>query len=572
MAGKDFRLTAVLAVRDVASPVVKAFSARWQGLAKVVQSTSFSGFQRQMRLFNRSMQDVVENARGVSGMLAGPLAAAAGAVGFSLQQAVSHFAATGDGLDKMSARVGVSVEKLQEWSYAATQSGASQEILEDALKDFGKHMSEIDRGVDTTSGAATLFAHLGIQMRDTAGNMRSVESVFRDFADAIQRNTDPTLRASMAMAVFGENGRKLIPMLQGGSAGLDDMALKARELGVVMSQDAVNSASNLSTDLTNLQMAIGAVGTAIATRISPTISLMAQRLQGLVVANREAFSERFASVAERFAQALEQIDFEGIVGGLLTFSDYAIRAFNAVGGFNTVLYGMGALMAGKTVMAVVSLGSSVMTMIQTFGALATAARTVGVAMAGALGPVSLVIGGVAIAAGVVIANWDRIWPTIQAGASACVDFVGAAWDRMAGRFGAVVQAVLATAKAFFRGDFPNVLRGLDDVVKSVFNVIPDAWAKVSTEWYESVKNTVKKVGGAIRDFFTIGGHDGSTNATAQMPAMLPDQRMSGRIAVDVMAAGGASAALTDVSADGGLQIIGSVGRSERSAVYYGNMD
>ena len=146
MAGKDFRLTAVLAIRDVASPVVKAFSARWVGLAKVVQSTKFTGLQKQLRLFNRSVMDVAENAKNLGSIVGGPLAAAAGSVGFSMQQAVSSFTATGDGLDKMSQRVGVGVERLQEWGYAAVQAGASQETLEDALKDFGKHMTESQRG------------------------------------------------------------------------------------------------------------------------------------------------------------------------------------------------------------------------------------------------------------------------------------------------------------------------------------------------------------------------------------------------------------------------------------------
>lgn len=77
----------------------------------------------------------------------------------------------------MSQRVGVGVERLQEWGYAAVQAGASQETLEDALKDFGKHMTEIATGMDTTSKAATLFDALGIKMKDAAGNMRSVEDV-----------------------------------------------------------------------------------------------------------------------------------------------------------------------------------------------------------------------------------------------------------------------------------------------------------------------------------------------------------------------------------------------------------
>ena len=62
----------------------------------------------------------------------------------------------------MSQRVGVGVERLQEWGYAAVQAGASQETLEDALKDFGKHMTEIATGdghdIESSNALRTLLA------------------------------------------------------------------------------------------------------------------------------------------------------------------------------------------------------------------------------------------------------------------------------------------------------------------------------------------------------------------------------------------------------------------------------
>ena len=79
----------------------------------------------------------------------------------------------------------------------------------------------------------------------------------------------------------------------------------------------------------------------------PTVIRMSDRFRDLAAANREAFSQKFASVAERLAETIEKIDFEGIASAVLTVADYAIRAFNAVGGFNTVLYAMGAIMAGR---------------------------------------------------------------------------------------------------------------------------------------------------------------------------------------------------------------------------------
>ena len=579
MAGQDFRLTAILAVRDTMTPVMKQVSARWGNFRKVIDGTQFKNLQKQVALFNRSMQNVAATAGDVAGRIGGPFLALAGSVGFSLQQSVTNFASTGDALDKMSQRIGITAEQLQEFSYAATHAGAAPEDLEDALKDLGEHMAEIANGIDTSSDAFTLFQKLGIEMKDAAGNMRPVEQVFLDLADAIQRNEDPALRAKMAMATMGDSGRKLIPMLTSGSDGLKQMAAQARDLGLVMSNDAVASAATMTDHMDDMRAVIGSVGNTIGAKLAPTVIRMSDRFRDLAAANREAFSQKFASVAERLAQTIEKIDFEGIASAVLTVADYAIRAFNAVGGFNTVLYAMGAIMAGKTLMSVIALGSSILTMVQTFGTLVTAARTVAVAMAGAFGPVGLVLTAVAAIAGVVIANWDSIWPALKTGASAAADFVGNVWNTVIPKFQAVFSSLLSIAKSFFQGDISGLLSGFDDLFQAAFNLLPDKWAKACLNWYTGIKDSLKNVGKMITDYFTnfdfksllpdwvsdlFGGSKTSGDGKQmQSPQVTPEARLSGRMNISVTASGGASAAVSDVSGSPGLDIYGQVGRSDR---------
>lgn len=579
MAGQDFRLTAILAVRDTMTPVMKQVSARWGNFRKVIDGTQFKNLQKQVALFNRSMQNVAATAGDVAGRIGGPFLALAGSVGFSLQQSVTNFASTGDALDKMSQRIGITAEQLQEFSYAATHAGAAPEDLEDALKDLGEHMAEIANGIDTSSDAFTLFQKLGIEMKDAAGNMRPVEQVFLELADAIQRNEDPALRAKMAMATMGDSGRKLIPMLTSGSDGLKQMAAQARGLGLVMSNDAVASAATMTDHMDDMRAVIGSVGNAIGAKLAPTVIRMSDRFRDLAAANREAFSQKFASVAERLAQTIEKIDFEGIASAVLTFADYAIRAFNAIGGFNTVLYAMGAIMAGKTLMSVIALGSSIISMVQTFGALVTAARTVAVAMAGAFGPVGLVLTAVAAIAGVVIANWDSIWPTLKAGASTAADFIGNVWNGVIPKFQAVVSSLLSIAKSFFQGDISGLLSGFDDLFQAAFNLLPDKWAKACLDWYTGVTESLRNVGRMISDYFTnfdfksllpdwvsdlFGGSKTSGDGKQmQSPQVTPEARLSGRMNISVTASGGASAAVSDVSGSPGLDIYGQVGRSDR---------
>ena len=498
MANKDFRLTAILAVRDTMSPVLAVASQKWEGFKTAVNSTEFDDLNRKLKLAQRSVKDFASEAQGVAQSVGAPFAA--GAVGFSLQSAVTGFAQAGDSLDKMSARLGISAVKLQEWSFAATHAGAAPEDLEDALKDMSEKIAEVAGG--DTGDAAQLFSALGISVKDASGKIRPASDIFEEVADAIQRNEDPALRTKMAMVLMGDSGRKLIPMLSGGAQGLDDMAKQARDLGLVMNEDAVAAAAQLTDRMDDMKASVTAVGHEIGYRLSPIVISMSDRFRDLAAANKGALGEKFERVARSFADSISKIDFEGIASAILTIADYGVRAFNAIGGFNTVLYGMGALIAGKSVMAVVSLGSSLIGLVQSFGAVATAAKAFAAVASTSLGPIGLILGALSLAAGFVIANWDEIGPAVKETIGSVVDFAVGAFETCYEKFSAVGKAIVTVATGFFKGDFKTLFSGFDDLIVASFNLLPDSWAKAATNWYESVKSSVLKIGEYIKGFFT----------------------------------------------------------------------
>lgn len=599
MANKDFRLTAVLAVRDTMSPVLAVASQKWEGFKTAIDSTEFNDLNRKLKLAQRSVQDFASEAQGVAQAVGAPFAAVAGAVGFSLQSAVTGFAQAGDGLDKMSARLGISAVKLQEWSFAATHAGAAPEDLEDALKDLSEKIAEVAGG--DTGDAAQLFSVLGISVKDASGKIRPASDIFEEVADAIQRNEDPALRTKMAMVLMGDSGRKLIPMLSGGAQGLDDMAKQAHDLGLVMNEDAVAAAAKMTDHMDDMKASVTAVGHEIGYRLSPVVISMSDRFRDLAAANKGALGEKVEKVAGSFADAIGKIDFEGIASAILTIADYSVRAFNAIGGFNTVLYGMGALIAGKSIMAVVSLGSSVIGLVQSFGAVASAAKAFGIVATTSMGPIGWVLGALAVGAGIIIANWDRIGPALKEVVGSVVDFVPGAFDVCKEKFGAVAGAILTTATGLFRGDFKTLFGGLDDLATASFNLLPGAWGKAAVSWYESVKASVSRIGQMIKDFFAnfdfkslmpnmddmipsgvksffgfgVDKDDDPNPKAARMErsagfanpvSMEPDRsaRMSGEMVVRVAASPGTTAQLADMSADG-MKLTGNVGYSDRYA-------
>lgn len=604
MANKDFRLTAILAVRDTMSPVLAVASQKWEGFKTAVNSTEFDDLNRKLKLAQRSVKDFASEAQGVVQSVGAPFAAVAGAVGFSLQSAVTGFAQAGDSLDKMSARLGISAVKLQEWSFAATHAGAAPEDLEDALKDLSEKIAEVAGG--DTGDAAQLFSALGISVKDASGKIRPASDIFEEVADAIQRNEDPALRTKMAMVLMGDSGRKLIPMLSGGAQGLDAMAKQARDLGLVMNEDAVAAAAQMTDHMDDMKASVTAVGHEIGYRLSPIVISMSDRFRDLAAANKGALGEKFERVARSFADALGKIDFEGIASAILTIADYGVRAFNALGGFNTVLYGMGALLAGKSVMAVVSLGSSLFGLVQSFGAVATAAKAFAAVASTSLGPIGLILGALSLAAGFVIANWDEIGPAVKETIGSVVDFAVGAFETCYEKFSAVGKAIVTVATGFFKGDFKTLFSGFDDLIVASFNLLPDSWAKAATNWYESVKSSVLKIGEYIKGFFTsfdfsnlipdwakkmlgIGGSSahvqdknedrseetvrtrigfGEDQRAELAPAAFQPEsrvRMSGQMLVRVAASPGTTAQLANMSSDG-MKLTGSVGYSDRYAM------
>ena len=73
--------------------------------------------------------------------------------------AVKSFLDTGDELDKMSKRLGISVESLSELKFAAEQSGASLDDIEKGVKKLSSSVFDANNGIKASSDA---FRALGL--------------------------------------------------------------------------------------------------------------------------------------------------------------------------------------------------------------------------------------------------------------------------------------------------------------------------------------------------------------------------------------------------------------------------
>jgi hypothetical protein len=181
--------------------------------------------------------------------------------------ALDHFKDAGDALNKMAARTGASTNALSELGFAAEQSGASLEVVERSLKKMQKAISDAGEG---SQSAATALARVGLRAKDLR-NLSPDEQLER-IADGLKTIESPSRRAAAAMALFGEEGTALLPLVADGARGIRQLRQEARDLGLSVDPQDAQSAADFGDAWNRVQRAIRSVVFSLGGAIAPVMT------------------------------------------------------------------------------------------------------------------------------------------------------------------------------------------------------------------------------------------------------------------------------------------------------------
>ncbi|RCX08627.1 phage tail protein [Extensimonas vulgaris] len=217
----------------------------------------------------RGLGGLTDTAKSVNGILA-KLGVAVSVAG--LTEMVKSAIDTGDALDEMSQRVGVSVETLSVWKPAAEQAGVSGESFEKGLRKLSTTMLEAATG---SEDAARGFSAVGVEFKNQDGTLRATDQVLLDLAERFKSMPDGAEKTALAMRVFGKSGAELIPFLNQGRDGIDELAAEMQALGVQMSSETAAQAGNFNDALDKLKLATTSIGNQIIASLLPALNDMA---------------------------------------------------------------------------------------------------------------------------------------------------------------------------------------------------------------------------------------------------------------------------------------------------------
>lgn len=237
---------------------------------------------------------------GAAGKVGLAIGGAATAGGAALLGVANKAAETTDRIDKMSQRLGMSRESFQEWDYILSQNGVSMDSMNTAMKSMTTAMASLaDEG---KKGEETL-GKLGISVDDLK-NMKQ-EEVFEKAVIALQNMDEGYEKARLAQQLFGKQGQEMLPMLNQSKGSIDELKTKARELGLVLSDDAVDAGVKFTDTMDSAKRSLGTMAAQVGVGVMPVIQKLLEWIIGNMPTIQKVFKTAFDVISEVVNIAVE---------------------------------------------------------------------------------------------------------------------------------------------------------------------------------------------------------------------------------------------------------------------------
>lgn len=197
-----------------------------------------------------------------------------------------------DDLNTLASTTGLSTKQLQEFQYASDLIDVSVDTLAGALKKTTASMVSAQSG---TGKSAEAFKQLGVSVTNADGSLRNNNEVFQEAIKALGQVGNETERDALAMALFGKSATELNPLIEGGIDTLAKMSEQANELGLILSQEALDGANAFNDQIdilkANGKQTFQVIGTEIASTLAPAMEQLNQITMGYIKELTTAMNE-----------------------------------------------------------------------------------------------------------------------------------------------------------------------------------------------------------------------------------------------------------------------------------------
>jgi hypothetical protein len=362
---------------------------------------------------------------------------------------------TADRLLDLASITGMSTDAIQEYQHVAKIAGVNTEAITAAAEGFIKRLPQIQA---EGGRASEVLGELGVSVEGTA------DQIMDNMLVALASIEDPLDRNAKGSQLFGGAWKDLAPILDLGTEGIANAREEAQKMGLVMSNEGLNSANDFRIGMEKLKAQFGAVFLEIGTKMAPVLQdVLIPLVQDKVIPAITLMADKIGSLVEWFS-------------GLNSTTQTVILAIVGV----VASIGPLLLIAGK----VITIVSKLIPVIKMAGVVIGA-------LTSPIGLTVLAIGAL-IAIGVLIyKNWDEISAFLKRTWESIKEMATKVFDAVKQAIGQAVDWIVEKIKAF------------GSAIKKAWAFIWDNIKKITEKPIEGIKRIIKVAMDVIKTVIQI---------------------------------------------------------------------
>ena len=285
-----------------------------------------------------------ETTGGLKGLGKNLVGAAAGAVavkkGFSFMKDAADSASTlAKSTAGLSRSTGLDSTTSSAWVSMTKQRGIELTKLQTSFTAFSKQQVALAGGNKATAEA---FKSLGVSQQDLAATNGDFNKSLALVADGFKELPDGAEKTALATKLFGKQGLALLPILNQGSAALEDQLGLMEKNGLTMDKDGVAKSLELAKAQREMRSAMEGVKTSIGQALIPVMVKLAQTVLPVV--------QTFADLLRKSPMLSTAVIALGTAfAGMMVVT----KVIAIVKGFTGAMAGLNAVMAANPIVLVV---------------------------------------------------------------------------------------------------------------------------------------------------------------------------------------------------------------------------
>ncbi len=282
---------------------------------------------------------------GSLGLLNGGMAKMAGLMGGVIGiAAITNYAknllTVGDRLQKVSLQLGISVEQLEIYQFAASQSGVGTEALNKSLQKFSVNVGDAGAGA---SEQVKAFEGLGISIYDTNGALKDSPALFAEVATKISELDSPATKAAAAADLFGQKGVELLPLLNSGAQGINNFETALRDAGGIIGGEAADAMAVFNDKIDIMTTGLRGKLAPVLVAVLPALTLLVDNFDNIAAVVTLLASTFIAAKIPAFITAIA-VTLKALTIAMLTNPMTAVAV--AITGIGAAIYLHGDTIAG----------------------------------------------------------------------------------------------------------------------------------------------------------------------------------------------------------------------------------